>query len=676
MAIRIISNTGGNWNATTTWVGGVVPVLGDDVVATATSGQLTINITTAACTSINFTNYTNTFTISSGQTLTVSGNVTFVAAMTVAGTGTLAINTTSTLTSAGKTLTGNLTLSGTSQTFTLAGIWTISGNLTLSGVTSMTLTSNSFNVGGNLTITTTATTLGTTNIVLNGTGTWSHTSNGQLRNNVTINTSGTITFGTNIFYNTGTLTYTAGTVITTGNTITTASGTTTILNTNGSSSPSATTTSSTGINFNNFIAGGNINITSNLCVISTLNSSTNANFTNAGFTIYLNGNLTVSAISGGVTPIIMQGTGTWSGNFAITYPLTINTTGIITISGTVSYNTGTITYINGTVVNTGSQLSLSGNATLNTNGMSWNNIILLLSPITITLTSNLTLDGTLTIGGQATINGNFNIFCGNLTLNNSVSGGGIVPITIAQDIYVYNTLTMGPGPGNSLTISGTNKTIYAYGDINISALTSAATASTATLRIVGTGTFTCVAGYNRLIPLVFDTPGKVVLSGTFNWNGGASGNAAQNITYLRGTIVAKNAILTLGTVAGFVLTNMHKIPWGTVILTSGVTYTMNQFFCGTPNYKTIVQASSTTNYIITFQDNFEKVARFVDIRNATFTRPGQLLLLTRYPANSTNTAGMRYVNQSPNGLAKNNPTVMDPMTYPATGLVQDPNFII
>lgn len=89
MATRTISNAGGNWNATGTWVEGVVPTAADDVVATATSGQLTLNVN-GACRSIDFTNYVNTFThaataiLSIGTTTVKTGNVAlrFVAGMT------------------------------------------------------------------------------------------------------------------------------------------------------------------------------------------------------------------------------------------------------------------------------------------------------------------------------------------------------------------------------------------------------------------------------------------------------------------------------------------------------------------------------------------------------------------------------------------------------------------
>lgn len=71
MPTRTISNTGGNYNSTGSWVEGAVPTSADDIVATATSGQLTINVASAART-IDLTNYTNTITMNAN--LTVSGN--------------------------------------------------------------------------------------------------------------------------------------------------------------------------------------------------------------------------------------------------------------------------------------------------------------------------------------------------------------------------------------------------------------------------------------------------------------------------------------------------------------------------------------------------------------------------------------------------------------------------
>lgn len=67
MATRTISNAGGNWNDTASWVENAVPTNADDVIPSATSGNLTINITTASCRSIDLDQGSNLY---SGKTLT------------------------------------------------------------------------------------------------------------------------------------------------------------------------------------------------------------------------------------------------------------------------------------------------------------------------------------------------------------------------------------------------------------------------------------------------------------------------------------------------------------------------------------------------------------------------------------------------------------------------------
>src|SRR4029079_2175637 len=78
---------GGNFNATGTWVEGAVPTSADDVVATATSGSLTVNVA-SVCKSIDFTNYPGTSTFTMNSNLTVSGNVKLIPGMSLAGTST------------------------------------------------------------------------------------------------------------------------------------------------------------------------------------------------------------------------------------------------------------------------------------------------------------------------------------------------------------------------------------------------------------------------------------------------------------------------------------------------------------------------------------------------------------------------------------------------------------
>lgn len=228
MAIRTVSNTGGNYNATGTWVEGVVPTSADDVVFTGTSGQLTVNVASVAK-SINFTNYTNTITFN--QALTVSGNVNLgTGGYTQAGANGIVVDATATLTSNGVTWSRLFTFAGTSITYTLADNWTLTGNLGFNGITSTIVNGNTLNIGANLTISSAATISGTTLFNVNGTGTWS-SAFGQIRNNLTINTVGTFTISGNVYYNTGTLTYTSGTVTTSGSTLNIGINTT--LTTNG-----------------------------------------------------------------------------------------------------------------------------------------------------------------------------------------------------------------------------------------------------------------------------------------------------------------------------------------------------------------------------------------------------------------------------------------------------------
>jgi len=223
MAIRTISILGGNYNSIATWVEGVVPTNADDVIATATSGQLTVNVA-SVCQSIDFTNYVSTLTIN--NTLTV-GNATstarvvkLVAAMTItttSGTPILLINSAATMTSNGKTFPYQLQFTG-AFTATLIDNWTISQTLTSTGGNRI-LNGFTLNIGGGLS--TLFTLSGTTNLVMNGTGTW--VLNSSVSNNLTFNTSGTITIDTTVNYSgAGVLTYTAGTIITTGSTINTS----------------------------------------------------------------------------------------------------------------------------------------------------------------------------------------------------------------------------------------------------------------------------------------------------------------------------------------------------------------------------------------------------------------------------------------------------------------------
>jgi len=130
--------------------------------------------------------------------------------MTVVGAGnggTLTVNTTATITAAGKTQPGAMTLNGTSTVITQADDWIV-GGLVILGTTSQpfTLNGNVLHCLGGLT-NTTATVTGTTKISLEG-GTWTGAAGGSVANNIDI--AGNVTLASTPRYTTGTLKYVSG----------------------------------------------------------------------------------------------------------------------------------------------------------------------------------------------------------------------------------------------------------------------------------------------------------------------------------------------------------------------------------------------------------------------------------------------------------------------------------
>lgn len=653
MAVRTVSDTGGNWNATTTWVGGVVPSATLDTVAfTATSGQLTVNVA-SICIGIDFTNYVNTITFTA--LLTINGPINLgTGGYTQAGGSGIQANATATLTSNGVTWSRLWAFAGISQTFTLADNFNFTGSLNFNGITSIIINGNTINTR-NILSTTTAITSGTTAFVFNGTGTWSNTSTGVLQNNVTINTAGTLTIGNNIYYNTGILTHTTGTVDTTTNNSTLNIGVSTTLNTSGITwnnvfigIKNASSTIVITLN-DNFTIGGSLQVNGTLSFIPntyllivngdlilgyyaggvyynvTLTIPNDLIVTNLnyavfgintivnGFSITVLGNLSIAntgvASVSGTTNLILGGTGIWSqtSTGSMRNNLTINTTGTITISGNVYYNTGTLTYTAGTVVTTGSTLNISLTTTLNTNYLFWNNVIIT-SGIQ-TLTSDLNCQNL--TSGNNTINGLFNI-----NVNGNLTANGVILI------------------------------------------------GTATIVLVGTGTWTAPNGSNTFrAPIIINTNGVITLANILNNSG--------NLTYIKGTVKSNNTTITFG--PSIILLNLNKLIFKNIILEGSLSVTMNEFFSGNPSLITNISSTNSQNYTITFQDGFEKIAKFVNIRNCTLSKPQQLLVITNSKKSSTNTRGIRYINQSPNGIPEGKPSIQNQTTFGAGGLLADPN---
>jgi hypothetical protein len=481
MATRTVSNAGGNWNATATWVGGVVPIAGDDINFTATSGDLTVNVSTANLVGVNFTNYVGTITFN--NTINTNGVLNLgTGGYTQAGASGILLNGTATLTSGGVTWSRNLIFGGASPTYTLVGNWTVTGAMAFQGSGTTTLTNNTLNINGGLTQTTAGTYAGTTAIVFGDTGTWSNSSTGVLRNNTTVNIAGTLTISGTVRYNTGTLTYIAGTVDTTGSTLSIGANTT--LNTDGITWNNITTTSATLA----ITLGSNLTLTGTLTVGTGTTSfvlggfslvSTNANLTmsaSATFTMPANQtfktltvsgtaiitsntltiteNLTINAAVSGTTSIIYGGTGTWSAlntNSLISNILTINTpTGTLTISGTVYKQAGLFTYTAGTIDDTTGTVAVA-QLTLNLSLFTFRKL-LVNGAITLTSNLNATTFGTWGTNNTSFVLGGNSLNFTHLELGNTASTT-LPTAWTAQNVELVAT-SSSVMTANSITITG------------------------------------------------------------------------------------------------------------------------------------------------------------------------------------------------------------------------------
>ena len=179
MATRTIKSTGGNWSAAGTWVEGAVPTAADDVVATATSGNLVLNTTGLVCRSLDLNLYTATLSGTNGLTIgdatAGAGNVAvrLGASMTRTSTGTWTLASTSatqqTITTNGKTY-PSITISGVGSSYLLADDFSapVGATLTLSNGT---LDANNRNV----TVGKFVSISGATRSLVMGTGTWTMT---------------------------------------------------------------------------------------------------------------------------------------------------------------------------------------------------------------------------------------------------------------------------------------------------------------------------------------------------------------------------------------------------------------------------------------------------------------------------------------------------------------------
>lgn len=223
MAINNFTGATNNlWGTATNWSQGTVPTATDGHTTTfdALSPDCTVDTQNRVCNNIDFTNYVNTITMTFG--ITVSGNITLGAGMSVAGaasTGYLFLsNTTASITSNGYVWQNNFSISGSTKTVTLLDDLYVSGKLSLNNqANSLVLNGFKIYVLGDFIVGTanSQTTVGTTVIEFSGSANQEWLSSlGLFRLPCILNKSGgTLTLGAKIYVTTSfSLTYTAGTV--------------------------------------------------------------------------------------------------------------------------------------------------------------------------------------------------------------------------------------------------------------------------------------------------------------------------------------------------------------------------------------------------------------------------------------------------------------------------------
>ena len=485
MAIKYAINGGGNWSGAT-WATAsnqavsdtTKPVVGDTATIDAYSGNVTVDAA-SACTILNCTGYTGILTL--GANLTVSGSITLVSGMTFTpSTYTVTVNAASTITSGGKKF-YDFTITYQTTSIALADDFYVTGTLIqpanvhfyASGAGNINLEGNFVQGAGGYTFQHT----GSGKLIFNGTGTQSwtgaSTSSTALTDcSIEINKSGgTLTLLQFIDIKASaarTFTHTNGTV---------DAGTSTLT----ISASNNWTFDVDNIDFYDVIVKqGTTNVTLssdlNISHLLTQPANTHAYWNGAG-NINVSGGFTQNTGAAyefnmsGTGGLILDGTGTWTGGTEyLIANVTINTAGTITLSGTITFKTKTITYTAGTVDAGTSTLSIIGSCTLNTSGMSWYNISM---GANIALTSNLTLTNNWT-KTAGTLSGNYAvIFNGTSTLagatsfyNLTINAGKTVHLTSTQTFAVTGTFNaIGTSGAGVITLDATTPESAAHFDV-------------------------------------------------------------------------------------------------------------------------------------------------------------------------------------------------------------------
>ena len=452
------ATAGTKWSLTSGGAGGeAVPTSTDDVFLDNGAGTGNVTIAaTSTCQSLTCTGYVGI--LAGTSQLTVALDFTLSAAMTYSYTGSIFMGkagVASNWNTFGKTITeinhlvstGKLTLLSNITVITFIGI--NSGVSYLDGTFNIEVTGTLNSQNGQIIG------VGSTTLSITGNATWTgaSTASGFYQalaitvNCTTLTITNYISLATN-----ASLIFVAGTIDSSAAILQLRGGTGMVLDLQDNTFATfICLLASTVTILSGFIITGNFTISQSL-------TSTGA------YNVYAGGNLTTTQNVIAEFTLTLNGTGVWTSGsvFGCYCDLVINTAGIITVSGSVRCsNNKSITYTAGTVITTGSTIYFVGNTTINTDGISWNNIGFITTS-TKTFTSTITVLGdVLFVNGTHTLAGVgfFTSAGGNFSVNNNAStiinlcnditfGGGYIGMSGVASInntINNNTITLGGG---------------------------------------------------------------------------------------------------------------------------------------------------------------------------------------------------------------------------------------
>lgn len=560
-AIITSTATGGDWNTTSTWVGGNVPLATDDVVIATTGGNSVTLSAPVTCSSLTIN--VGAILTPGANAITLTGDFSNLGTFT-SGSGGVIFSGTADQSIAGFTTTGSVSMLKTAGTATLNGNVNGAG-LVINGVGGTLHLGTSRNHTFTGTWTRTNGTVDGGSSTLNLTGTFSGTGGTFTANNGTVNFSGAaqtcpiLTFNNLTVSNSGVKTFATTPTV---NGILSLQGTATIVVTTGvvtygpnaalNYSTSASRTVSSEEWISPFNATGGIAISNSFTITLdaakvlgdgvSLTINTGATFAQGGNLITLGGNfINNGSITSGTGGMTINGTGTQSiGAFTTTGTITLNkTSGTATFNGNISgaaltvtagtlnmgaartHNfSGTFTLNGGTVDASNNTLTFSGATNLNSGTLNGNTAIINFTGA-VTNTAAIFNGNTADIRFAGNLVGTFNGDAANITLNGGANHS-IAGFTTSGNITMSKT-------GNTATLTGNinanNYTSTGAGTLNLGV----------GLSHQFTGTWTRTnGGFNGGSSVVTFTQPGTVFSGTLGGFTAATGtvvySAASNQT--------------------------------------------------------------------------------------------------------------------------------------------------